>query len=212
MLGIQLADLGEGLPCALQVALGQVHFTQPVLGVASVLTIGVFAQKGVERLTGLVEILGFDQVKSSVVIELLFGRIARFATGGRLLRGGSTCSGTGGFTTSGRILWSHGRSAGSNTPIQVLVTLQAFLFHARNIVLQLFDDALLTRQLILHLLQLHEQLTLRRGRGRNPSPGVGAVRTITRWRVAACAAIASVVINNRNLSPSHEWQAERQDG
>ncbi|SPO68180.1 protein of unknown function [Pseudomonas sp. JV241A] len=78
--------------------------------------------------------------------------------------------------------------------------------------MQLFNDALLTRDLLLHLLQLHEQLALCRGRGRNPSPGIGAVRTITRRRIAACAAIACVVINNRNLSPGHERQGESQDG
>ena len=54
------------------------------------------------------------------------------------------------------------------------------LIHARNIILQNFDHTLLARNLLLHLLQLVEQLALCRDRGRNPSPGIGAARTITR--------------------------------
>ena len=91
------------------------------------------------------------------------------------------------------------RSRSGNAPV--------LLLHAGDIVLQLFDDALLAGNLILHLLQLHEQLALCRSRGRSPCPGIGAARAITRRRIATC-----VVIYYRNLSPSRERQAEREDG
>lgn len=76
VLGIQLRNLGKRLTCTLQIAFGQVHFTQPVLGVARVLTVRVFAQECGESLAGLVEILGLDQVEGSIVIELFLRRIA----------------------------------------------------------------------------------------------------------------------------------------
>jgi hypothetical protein len=79
---VQLADLGECLAGTLQVTLGQVHFTQPVLGIARVLAVRVFAQERGEGLAGLVEILGLDQVEGCVVIELFFRRITRLAAGG----------------------------------------------------------------------------------------------------------------------------------
>ena len=100
MLGVQLADLGKGLACRLQITLGKVHFTQPVLGIARILTVRVFAQKGSERQTGLVEVLGFDQVESSIVIELLFRRIARLGTGSGL--GSRRCCITGGISATSR--------------------------------------------------------------------------------------------------------------
>lgn len=77
MLRVALADLGKGLACALQISLGEVHLTQPVLGVAGVLTVGIAVEKSGERLRRLVEILGLDQVEGSVVIEFFLGRITR---------------------------------------------------------------------------------------------------------------------------------------
>ena len=99
VLGIRLADLGKRLSCTLQVALGQVHLTQPVLRVAGILAVRVFAQEGGKRLAGLVEVLLLDQVESSIIVELFFRRISRLATRGRLLR--SSASGAGCCTGSG---------------------------------------------------------------------------------------------------------------
>jgi len=101
VLGIQLGNLGKRLAGTLQVAFGQVHFTQPVLGVARVLTVRVFAQERGESLAGLVEILGLDQVEGCIVIQLFLGRISRFATRGRCLGGSpGSSSGTGSSTVS----------------------------------------------------------------------------------------------------------------
>ncbi len=69
VLGVQLRNLGKSLTRTLQIAFGQVHFTQPVLGVARVLAVRVFAQECGESLAGLVEILGLDQVESCIVIQ-----------------------------------------------------------------------------------------------------------------------------------------------
>ena len=85
VLGIELRHLGKSLTCTLQIALGQVHFAQPVLSVARVLAVRVFAQECGKSLAGLVEILGFDQVEGRIVIELFLRRICRFATRGRCL-------------------------------------------------------------------------------------------------------------------------------
>ena len=145
MFRVKLAHLGKRLAGGLKIAFGQVHFAQPVLGVARVLAIRVFAQKGCKCLTGLVEILGFDQVESSIVIELFFRRIARFRTGSYLRCRRCIIAG-GRSTTRRRIIRSGGRSnARSNATIKFLVTLQVFLFHARNIILQNFDHTLLAR-------------------------------------------------------------------
>lgn len=84
VLGIELADLGESLACALQVTLGKVDLAQPVLGIARILAVRVFAQERGEGLAGLVEILGLDQVEGCIVIQLLLGRIARLCACGRL--------------------------------------------------------------------------------------------------------------------------------
>src|SRR3990167_6830469 len=54
---VGLADTGKGLAGTLQIALGQIHLAQPVLGIARVLAIWVLTQKGAERLIGLVEVL-----------------------------------------------------------------------------------------------------------------------------------------------------------
>src|SRR5690606_6999584 len=85
--------------------------------------------------------------------------------------------------------------------------------HARNLILQFFDHALLARNLILHLLQLVEQHALCRGRGRSRSPGIGAVRTVTRRRITAPAiVITGVVIDHRNRSPRRKRrEAESQN-
>ena len=91
VLGIQLADLGKCLARALQITLGQVHFAQPVLGVARVLAVWVFAQESGKCLAGLIEILGFDQVEGCIVIQLFFRRITRFAARGRGLAGSRPC-------------------------------------------------------------------------------------------------------------------------
>ncbi|MCY1181074.1 hypothetical protein D9M73_215590 [compost metagenome] len=88
-----------------------------------------------------------------------------------MLRSSASCCIGGGIgcTTTGGIVRGRGRRGATvDATVQVLVTLQVFLLHARHIVLQLFDDALLAGKLILHLLQLHEQLALCRGRGRSP--------------------------------------------
>jgi len=77
VLGIKLADLGKGLTRALQITFGKVDLAQPVLGIARVLAVRVFAQECGKCLAGLVEILGFDQVEGCIVIQLLLGRIAR---------------------------------------------------------------------------------------------------------------------------------------
>ena len=89
VLRVQLAHFGESLTGTLQVTFGQIHFAQPVLGIARVLAVRVFAQESRERLAGLVEILGFDQVERSIVVELLFRRITGFGAGLRCLASSS---------------------------------------------------------------------------------------------------------------------------
>ena len=88
VLWIQLRNLGKRLTCTLQITFGQVHFAQPVLGVARVLAVRVLAQESRESLAGLVEVLGLDQVEGSIVIELFLRRICRLATCGRRLSKG----------------------------------------------------------------------------------------------------------------------------
>src|SRR5471032_2185849 len=109
---VQLRNLGKRLTCTLQIAFGQIDFAQPVLGIARVLAVRVFAQESGEGLAGLVEVLGFDQVEGSIVIELFLRRITRFAARGRGLGGyrSCTCCCTGGIevATSGRIIRSRG--------------------------------------------------------------------------------------------------------
>ena len=87
VLRVQLRNLGERLTCALQITFGQVDFAQPVLGITRVLAVRVFAQERGESLTGLVEILGLDQVEGCVVIELFLRRVGRFVAGCRGLLG-----------------------------------------------------------------------------------------------------------------------------
>ena len=193
VLGVQLADLGKSLARALQITLCQVDLTQPVLGIARVLAVGVLAQESGEGLTGLIEILGLDQVEGCIVIQFFLRRITRFTAGGRGSRGGPCCCATGSGAwraTGSRIIRSSGRcNTGSNTTVKILVTLQAFLLQLVHLVLQNFNGALLLGQLILHALQLVEQFALCRGSGRSRSPRIGAVRAITRWRITAPAIV-----------------------
>ena len=79
VLGVQLADLGKSLARALQITLCQVDLTQPVLGIARVLAVGVLAQESGEGLTGLIEILGLDQVEGCIVIQFFLRWITRLA-------------------------------------------------------------------------------------------------------------------------------------
>src|SRR5690606_557142 len=60
---------------------------------------------------------------------------------------------------------------------------------------------------LLHLLQLHEQLALRRGRSRSPAHGVGAARTVTRGRLPA---VTGATFHHFNLSLRQKRQAESQ--
>ncbi|GBH11914.1 hypothetical protein KPSA1_05373 [Pseudomonas syringae pv. actinidiae] len=95
-----------------------------------------------------------------------------------------------------RIIGSRSGCATGYALIEFLITLQSFLLHTLDVILLDLDNTAQTRDFVLHLLQLHEQLTLCRGRGRNPSPGIGAGRAITRWRITA-AARARIVIDHR---------------
>ena len=70
MLRIYLANPGKSLAGSLQVTISKIHFTQPVLSIASIDAFRISAQKRSKGLTGLIEILGFDQVEGSIVVQL----------------------------------------------------------------------------------------------------------------------------------------------
>ncbi len=199
VLRVLLTYLGECLTCALKVAFGQIYFTQPVLGIARVRAVRVFAQESGEGLTGLVEILCLDQIEGCFVIKLFLRRVRRLGACCRCLSGLSRRRPTGVYSATRRlrIIGSRSGSATGYTLIEFLITLQSFLLHALDIVLLNLDKPAQTRDFFLHLLQLHEQLTLCRGRRCYPSPGIGAGRAITRWRITA-AARARIVIDHRS--------------
>src|SRR5690606_24967639 len=79
-----------------------------------------------------------------------------------------------------RALASCGRctNTASQATIKFLIALQTFLLEALDLVLLFFEHASKKGNFLLHLLQLHEELALRRGRDRSPSPGVGAASTL----------------------------------
>lgn len=169
--GVALADPRESLAGTLQVALGQVHLAEPVLGVAGVLAVRVLAQEGIERLARLVEILALYQVEGRVVVELLLRRVARLATRRRCVVACGSRRRPIGIDGASRcgILCSGSATTGNPT-VEVLVAFQAFLLELLDLVLLFLERATQASQLVLHLLELHEQFALHGGGVVTPPP------------------------------------------
>ena len=77
VLRVRLTNFSERLSSTLQISLGKIHFSQPILGVTRIRTARILAEKSSKGLTGLIKVFCLDKVKCGVVIELFLFRIGR---------------------------------------------------------------------------------------------------------------------------------------
>src|SRR5690554_1051122 len=144
----------KSLASRLQVILYQSNLTQPVVGIGSKLALRITPQKSYKSLSGTLKVACLDQAIRSFIILLLFFWIPRLGRN-LLLR---TLAGL-----STLLLLVNGSCIVlADAAIKRLEAIFAVLFQAADTILLLLKHATQRSNFLLHLLQLQEQLALRR--------------------------------------------------